>query len=605
MKAGRTIAVLCTCWASILLLAALLAACGGGGGGGTPQPTAKLTLRGTVTAAATAAEGATVLLGLSLVSTDAGGHFSFANLSAGSYVISAEDAAGNFSSQSFTLSSQNTSVQIALPVTAPFAARSLSPPLSSSAAELDAEIRIDLGAAIDPASLAGSDFTVTPDPGPLALSADGSVLVISPVLQLPPAQTFVFDYSGSISSAGGATLPKPLRFTLRTESTDSAPPRLLETSPVGGSSGHPTNRPVLFTFNENIDPASPLEILVTPDTQVTASIGGRTLSLRASGGWQPNTAYTISIGGIRDLAGNTRPNPAQLAFTSGVEAAPVTNLQPNWNRVTDSIVFASDSDGGFDIWAIDSDGGNLRRLSSLPGDESHPSLSSDGALLAFQARGSGGDADIYVADVSDNDAADAHAVTGGPFADTQPVFSRTFSRTIFFVSERTVPASIHQINSSGGGLIALDATFGSGQSQPAPHPLLDTQILFTSGRSGSSDIWRMNVSVIDGSVVDANETDDLLAEESAASWLPDASGYAYISDRNNGNQLWLADLSGGLPRQVTSFSEDVSGPSVSPFSGDSLCAISLAAPDCGRDIVIIELVGGTIVRNLTGGGAGG
>ncbi|MCC7479866.1 Ig-like domain-containing protein [bacterium] len=587
-----------------LLLLLAMSACGGGGGG-NPQPPDKLTLTVEVEQpGGSAGAGVAVLLGLSLKFTNAQGVAQFTDLTAGSYSISAQLPDGTFVSENFTLSSQAQSLQL-MPGSVPAAAVSAVTPFMGSAAELDATIRLATDTLLDADSLDEEDFSVTPDIGPLRLelSDGGTDILITPLLQLSPAQTYVFDYSGVISSSAGAPLLKPLHFLLRSAATDQAAPRLLSTTPGEGASAFPVNRPVVFSYNELLDPDSAVQVSASPEAELETVISGRNLSIRAIGNWALQTDYSLSVTGLSDLAGNLRGASDSLSFRTGSEAAPVTNQQPDWNRVTDSIVFSSDQAGSFDIWAIDSDGANLRQLTFDAGDETSPSLSSDGALLCWQARGAAGDQDIFVADVSDGDASDGQAVTGGPFNDRQPVFSRTFSRSIFFVSERSNPASVYSIDSAGGSLTALDFNFASGQADPAPHPLLDTQLLFTSGRSGSNDVWRMLRSVIDNEVIDTNLTDDLLAQDSQPDWLADASGYVYISNRSGVDNLWLGDFSGGLERQVSNFELNASSPSVSPFTGEALCALSLASPEGGRNIVIIELVGGSIVSNLTGGGA--
>jgi hypothetical protein len=55
---------------------------------------------------------------------------------------------------------------------------------------------------------------------------------------------------------------------------------------------------------------------------------------------------------------------------------------------------------------------------------------------------------------------------------------------------------------------------------------------------------------------------------------------------------------------VTDFEMELHDPSTSPVAGSMRCAASLQRVGGGSDIVIIDLVSGTIVRNLTSPGAG-
>ena len=69
-----------------------------------------------------------------------------------------------------------------------------------------------------------------------------------------------------------------------------------------------------------------------------------------------------------------------------------------------------------------------------------------------------------------------------------------------FVSDRLGYSQLFRMAADGSGYAALSPTFGGEQWNPSPHPLVDNQLLFTSERGGSQDIWSMSVSAIDGSV---------------------------------------------------------------------------------------------------------
>jgi len=56
----------------------------------------------------------------------------------------------------------------------------------------------------------------------------------------------------------------------------------------------------------------------------------------------------------------------------------------------DTIVFAAEGD----LWSVSTEGGVARRLTTHPGEESHPAISPDGRTLAFTARYEG-PAELY------------------------------------------------------------------------------------------------------------------------------------------------------------------------------------------------------------------
>ena len=58
---------------------------------------------------------------------------------------------------------------------------------------------------------------------------------------------------------------------------------------------------------------------------------------------------------------------------------------PGWSPRGDRIVFSRLADGDFDIFTIRPDGTDLRRLTTAPGNDSHPAWSADGAHILFSS----------------------------------------------------------------------------------------------------------------------------------------------------------------------------------------------------------------------------
>jgi Tol biopolymer transport system component len=324
---------------------------------------------------------------------------------------------------------------------------------------------------------------------------------------------------------------------------------------------------------------------------------GSTITVTSPGGWPPDTNFTATLTRVADALGYW--TDSMLEFRTGTFRAAIGNHSPEWNGALDAIVFNSDRFGSQDIFRIDSDGSNLQALTTLPGDEWGPTVSADGQLLAWQAHDGDFNSDIYVAPFDDPDS--AVAITPADADERMPRFARTDSRSIVFVSDRLGGSQVFRMSADGSGYAALSPTFGSEQRSPAPHPLVDNQLLFSSDRGGSQDIWSMSVSAIDGSVTALNQTDTLSFDEISPDWGADASFFVYVGNeagRPGRNDLWVGDLTGGR-RRATFFETDVSKPSTSPVPGSTRCAASLGRSDGGSDIVIIDLVSGLVVRNLT------
>jgi Tol biopolymer transport system component len=157
------------------------------------------------------------------------------------------------------------------------------------------------------------------------------------------------------------------------------------------------------------------------------------------------------------------------------------------------------------------------------------------------------------------------------------------------------------MNDDGSGPVELDPTFNSASIEPQFHPLLDGQLLFTSYNGDKRDIWRKSVSIVDGSTVNTLLTNDSNADDHSPAWGPDASFIVYISDFDGTPNLWEAEATGEFPRQVTAFALPAAAadPCVSPVAGDNTCLLSVTRDDGGSDLVIVDLVSGAVVRNLT------
>jgi TolB protein len=141
---------------------------------------------------------------------------------------------------------------------------------------------------------------------------------------------------------------------------------------------------------------------VAIDTEPTWSPTGRDLAFVSDRSGSPHI-YVMDTDGV-----NVR------RLTSGGY-----NTQPRWSPKGDSIVFTSRF-ANHDIWAIGPDGSNLRRLTAGPGDNESASWSPNGRHLIFQSSRQANGTQLYT---MLSDGSEQQVLTGGPGQASSPAWS--------------------------------------------------------------------------------------------------------------------------------------------------------------------------------------
>src|SRR6185312_15638991 len=156
------------------------------------------------------------------------------------------------------------------------------------------------------------------------------------------------------------------------------------------------------------------------------------------------------------------------------------------------IAFASDRDGNFEIYVMDTDGGGQIRLTENAGEDYSPAWSPDGKRLAFVSSRDG-NAEIYL---MNSDGASQTRLTNNTANDLRPVWSPDGAR-IAFVTDRGGNDEIFVMNTDGSSQTNLTNNIADDSSLSyAPD---GSAIVFSSNRTDSQfDLYVMNA---DGSNV--------------------------------------------------------------------------------------------------------
>lgn len=202
------------------------------------------------------------------------------------------------------------------------------------------------------------------------------------------------------------------------------------------------------------------------------------------------------------------------------------------------IGFASNRTGNWEIWLMDWDGANQRRITFHNALSMLPSWSPDNERMVYTswARGT---SDMYII----NRRGGARQRIDSKLAlNTSATFSPVGNDIAFVGSVRGNP-DIYVIKDDGSNLRRLTTT-GSIESTPEWSPN-GRQISFTSGRSGSPQIYVMDA---EGTNVRRVSHDGSWNDD--ATWAPDGERIAYTSRVNGRFQIRIANVISGESRII-------------------------------------------------------
>jgi Tol biopolymer transport system component len=200
-------------------------------------------------------------------------------------------------------------------------------------------------------------------------------------------------------------------------------------------------------------------------------------------------------------------NPRQLTTTPGYDAEATTSPDGR------TIVFTSVRDGDLDIYTMAADGSNVRRLTSTPGYDGGPFFSRDGRSIVYRAHHPGDSTDLAdyrrLLDaglvrpttldiwVMDADGSNQRRVTTSAAANFAPFFHPDGRRIIF-------SSNIHEPDGRNFDLYLVNLD-GSGLERVTTHPDFDgfpmfspdgRQLVFASNR-GAAQPGETNVFLAD------------------------------------------------------------------------------------------------------------
>ena len=290
-----------------------------------------------------------------------------------------------------------------------------------------------------------------------------------------------------------------------------------------------------------------------------------------------NLAYLILAGvvvlGLTLLTVNVE---AQIAFVSNRDRNPeiyvmdidgknqrrLTNNRkndwnPSWSPDGKQIVFASERDGNREIYVMDADGENQHRLTNNPNEDTYPSWSPDSKRIIFMSLRDGHVihvAPTYEIYVMDADGGNPQNLTNNRNDDRYPSWSPD-SKRIVFVAERPghfrskfgITDEIYVMDADGGNQQRLTENrkndwFPSWSSD-------GERIAFAADRKG--DFENFEIYVMDADGGNQQNLTKSRGEDSSPSWSSDGKRIAFSSWRDGNGEIYVMDADGGNLRKFT------------------------------------------------------
>jgi dipeptidyl aminopeptidase/acylaminoacyl peptidase len=211
------------------------------------------------------------------------------------------------------------------------------------------------------------------------------------------------------------------------------------------------------------------------------------------------------------------------------------------------IAFQSPRTGDLEIYSMNPDGSDVRRLTSSPGDDRVPAWSADGRKIAF-ASDRAGAREIFVMNVDGSGV--AQLTHNGEYS-FSPAWSPDGTRIAFYAIRRNTGfrPQIYVVDADGTGEVNISNNTGE-DYDPSWSPD-GSRIVFWSRRSSDGDIWSMNADGSDQTRLTSGLGDDVFPD-----WSPDGHLITFTSTRPGYGEyaVWVMGPDGsGLRRIATGF----------------------------------------------------
>ncbi|HEX5230350.1 MAG TPA: protein kinase [Bryobacteraceae bacterium] len=243
---------------------------------------------------------------------------------------------------------------------------------------------------------------------------------------------------------------------------------------------------------------------------------------------------------------------SNLYVQPGGDSSRVAQITPGQGRYFDvawmpngNLLYASDATGAAEIWTMDAHGNGQRQLTNGPARSYAPSVAPDGLSIVFHSNRNG----VWNVWKMNPDGSSAMPLTRDKSDSTYPQITADGHSALYHHVGMDTLISIWKVPLIGGSPTQLTTAL---TMYPTPGP--DGRLAAWFCQDPSNPRWQL--AIFDKDVA---RPDELFAFPSnrmpneVLRWVPGQNAISYSENRSGVTNIWVQPVTGGMARQVTSF----------------------------------------------------
>lgn len=220
------------------------------------------------------------------------------------------------------------------------------------------------------------------------------------------------------------------------------------------------------------------------------------------------------------------------------------NLYPTWSSDNSKLSFLSDRTGNWEIDVYSYIDGTRLAFPKFQTFTSTPALSPDGKRICFAMRTSGGDTDIFVANL---DGSGMRNITNHPAIDTSPAWSPSGSQIAFISSRGGRAGQVYICDADGAN---VDRILKEGGDADSPSWSPDGRWIAFHWKPRMRTYYDLFIAEISTKKINQLTTDS--GSNESPSWAPDGRHLVFQSNRTGSDHIYIMLLDGrSEPRRIS------------------------------------------------------